>query len=113
MRPSLPHIVAQPADLLPLCSKINNAGIFVLGYTQALRPGVKASFGVALDTQKLNEVSAAGTGVSAHKVGTSLVFEAVSVPFTFWTRAAIDSRPTSTVSGSTNPIQMGTRSAAG
>lgn len=52
-------------------------GIFVLGYTQALRPGVKASFGVALDTQKLNEVSAAGTGVSAHKVGTSLVFEAV------------------------------------
>ncbi|KAM0756433.1 voltage-dependent ion-selective channel [Meredithblackwellia eburnea MCA 4105] len=57
-------------------AKINNAGIFVLGFTQALRPGVKASFGVALDTQKLNEVSAAGTGVSAHKVGTSLVFEA-------------------------------------
>ncbi|KAI5474387.1 beta-ala-his dipeptidase [Pseudohyphozyma bogoriensis] len=54
-------------------AKINNAGIFVLGYTQALRPGVKASFGVALDTQKLNSEA---TGVSAHKVGTSLVFEA-------------------------------------
>ncbi|KAM0790318.1 hypothetical protein ACM66B_003204 [Microbotryomycetes sp. NB124-2] len=57
-------------------AKINNAGVLVLGYTQALRPGVKASFGVALDTQKLSEVSAAGTGVSAHKVGTSLTFEA-------------------------------------
>jgi voltage-dependent anion channel protein 2 len=56
-----------------LKAKINNSGIFVLGYTQALREGVKASFGVALDTQKLNQVAAAGT--SAHKVGTSLVFE--------------------------------------
>ena len=61
-----------------LDSKINNAGIFVLGYTQALRPGVKASFGVAIDTQKLNSTDATG---NSHKVGTSLVFEAVSFPF--------------------------------
>jgi voltage-dependent anion channel protein 2 len=43
------------------------------GYTQALRPGVKASFGLALDTQKLNDVTATGP---AHKVGASFVFEA-------------------------------------
>lgn len=36
------------------------------GYTQALRPGVKVAFGLALDTQKLNEVSA--TGGPSHKV---------------------------------------------
>jgi hypothetical protein len=35
-------------------AKINNAGLLVLGYTQGLRPGVKASFGLALDTQRLN-----------------------------------------------------------
>ncbi|GAA5865542.1 hypothetical protein JCM8547_007641, partial [Rhodosporidiobolus lusitaniae] len=37
-------------------------------YTQALRPDVKASFGLAVDTARLGE--------SAHKVGTSLTFEA-------------------------------------
>lgn len=35
------------------------------GYTQALRPGVKASFGLALDTQRLNEISPTGP---THKV---------------------------------------------
>jgi voltage-dependent anion channel protein 2 len=70
-------------------AKINNAGILALGtrsslqlfylanldagYTQALRPGVKASFGLALDTQKLNEAAPTGP---AHKVGASFVFEA-------------------------------------
>jgi len=56
-------------------AKINNAGVFCLGYTQALRPGVKASFGLALDTQKLSDAPATSTGVSAHKVGTSITFE--------------------------------------
>lgn len=60
-------------------AKINSAGVLCLGYTSVLAKGIKASFGLALDTAKLNEVSAAGTGVSAHKVGTSFVFEAVSV----------------------------------
>ncbi|KAI5117445.1 hypothetical protein M0805_005824 [Coniferiporia weirii] len=49
-------------------AKINNTGVLSLGYTQALRPGVKASFGLALDTTKLN-------GSNAHKVGASFVFE--------------------------------------
>ncbi|KAF7314515.1 hypothetical protein MKEN_00924600 [Mycena kentingensis (nom. inval.)] len=53
-------------------AKINNAGVLALGYTQSLRPGLKASFGVAVDTQKLNEVDPAG---SVHKVGMSFVFE--------------------------------------
>jgi voltage-dependent anion channel protein 2 len=44
-----------------------------LGYTQALRPGVKASFGLALDTQRLNDASHSGP---AHKVGAQFVFEA-------------------------------------
>jgi voltage-dependent anion channel protein 2 len=74
-------------------AKINNAGILALGrhfsiafdsvqpfmlrphigYTQALRPGVKASFGLALDTQRLNEPIPSGP---AHKVGAQFVFEA-------------------------------------
>ena len=45
----------------------------LLGYTQALRPGVKASFGLALDTQRLNDVGHVGP---AHKVGAQFVFEA-------------------------------------
>ncbi|TIB72014.1 voltage-dependent ion-selective channel [Wallemia mellicola] len=53
-------------------SKINNAGVLALGYTQALRPGVKASFGLALDTQRLNDTSA---GPSAHKIGAAFTFE--------------------------------------
>ncbi len=47
--------------------------ILRLGYTQALRPGVKASFGLALDTQRLNDASQSGP---AHKVGAQFVFEA-------------------------------------
>jgi len=54
-------------------AKINNAGILALGYTQALRPGVKGSFGLAIDTQKLNDVAPTG---AAHKVGASFTFEA-------------------------------------
>jgi voltage-dependent anion channel protein 2 len=64
-------------------AKINNSGVVALGmcffslvllnciymrwigYTQTLRPGVKASFGVALDTQKLNDPSPVGP---SHKV---------------------------------------------
>lgn len=54
-------------------AKVNSAGLLVLGYTQSLRPGVKMSAGLALDTQKLNDPSLAGP---AHKVGASFVFEA-------------------------------------
>ncbi|EIN12994.1 voltage-dependent ion-selective channel [Punctularia strigosozonata HHB-11173 SS5] len=53
-------------------AKINNHGILALGYTQALRPGVRATFGLALDTQKLNDVTPTGP---AHKVGASITFE--------------------------------------
>jgi len=53
-------------------TKINNAGVIAFGYTQILRPGVKASFGLALDTQKLNDPDPAGT---AHKVGVQFVFD--------------------------------------
>jgi len=53
-------------------AKINNSGVVALGYTQTLRPGVKASFGVALDTQKLNDPSPVGP---SHKVGVSFVFD--------------------------------------
>jgi voltage-dependent anion channel protein 2 len=54
-----------------LCAAIHD--ISCLGYTQALRPGVKASFGLALDTQRLSEASPSGP---AHKVGAQFVFEA-------------------------------------
>lgn len=53
-------------------AKINNAGVVGLGYTQALRPGVKAAFGLALDTQKLNDPNPVGP---AHKVGVHFVFD--------------------------------------
>ncbi|KAJ7134874.1 voltage-dependent ion-selective channel [Mycena epipterygia] len=53
-------------------AKINNSGVLALGYTQSLRPGLKASVGLALDTQKLNEVDPAGP---VHKVGLSFVFD--------------------------------------
>lgn len=58
-------------------AKINNTGILGLGYTQALRPGVKVSFGLALDTQRVNgtAVSDEKSGFPAHKVGASLTFE--------------------------------------
>ncbi|KAM5539471.1 hypothetical protein V8D89_006923 [Ganoderma adspersum] len=55
-----------------LKAKINNSGILALGYTQALRPGVKANFGLALDTQRLNDTT---SSVAAHKVGASFTFE--------------------------------------
>lgn len=54
-------------------AKINNSGILALGYAQALRPGVKATFGLALDTLKL---ASGSTDASAHKLGASLTFEA-------------------------------------
>ena len=47
--------------------KFNTTGVLSLGYTQALRPGVKATFGLALDTQKLTSQSGA-----AHKVSVDL-----------------------------------------
>jgi voltage-dependent anion channel protein 2 len=45
----------------------------ITGYTQTLRPGVKASFGLALDTQRLNDIAPSGP---AHKVGASITFDA-------------------------------------
>ncbi|KAI0696284.1 eukaryotic porin/Tom40 [Cytidiella melzeri] len=53
-------------------AKINNIGVLGLGYTQALRPGVRASFGLALDTNRLNEAVPSGP---AHKFGASITFE--------------------------------------
>jgi len=53
-------------------AKVNSAGVVVLGYTQSLRPGVKFSGGLALDTQKLSDPTIAGP---AHKVGAHFVFE--------------------------------------
>ncbi|CDO76160.1 hypothetical protein BN946_scf184740.g3 [Trametes cinnabarina] len=58
-------------DAAAVKAKINNAGILGLSYTQALRPGVKTSFGLALDTQRLNDASAQG----AHKLGVSFTFD--------------------------------------
>ncbi|EIW72829.1 hypothetical protein TREMEDRAFT_42010 [Tremella mesenterica DSM 1558] len=54
-------------------AKINNSGVLCVGYTQALRPGVKAVFGLGLDTTRLNDPTA---GPAAHKVGASFVFNA-------------------------------------
>ncbi|TRM56760.1 eukaryotic porin/Tom40 [Schizophyllum amplum] len=53
-------------------AKINNQGVVALGYTQALRPGVKAAFGLALDTTKL---SGAVDGTPSHKVGFQFTFD--------------------------------------
>ncbi|KDR82503.1 hypothetical protein GALMADRAFT_57395 [Galerina marginata CBS 339.88] len=53
-------------------AKINNSGVIALGYTQSLRPGVKASFGLALDTVKLNDPTPSGP---AHKVGVQFIFD--------------------------------------
>jgi len=59
-------------------AKINNSGLLLLGYTQLLNPGVKASFGVAIDTQKLSQSGASDEKPSgpAHSVGASLTFDA-------------------------------------
>ncbi|KAK4686929.1 voltage-dependent anion channel protein 2, partial [Tremellales sp. Uapishka_1] len=53
--------------------KLSNAGVFGAGFTQALRPGVKVSLGLALDTARLNDTTA---GTSAHKVGAAFTFNA-------------------------------------
>ncbi|KIY65216.1 hypothetical protein CYLTODRAFT_379723 [Cylindrobasidium torrendii FP15055 ss-10] len=55
-----------------LKAKINNSGVIALGYQQILRPGLKATFGLALDTQQVNEAAPVGP---VHKVGASFVFE--------------------------------------
>ena len=52
-------------------AKINNSGVLTLGYTQALRPGVRASFGVQVETTKLN----GSHDAHAHRVGASFTFE--------------------------------------
>ncbi|KAF9405407.1 Mitochondrial porin [Podila epigama] len=49
-------------------AKVNNAGVLGLGYTQALRKGVKVSLAGLFDTTKLDQ--------PAHKLGLSFVFEA-------------------------------------
>ncbi|CAO3671132.1 unnamed protein product [Umbelopsis vinacea] len=48
-------------------AKISNTGVVGLGYTQTLRPGVKASVGASVDTSKLNE--------NAHKLGFAFTIE--------------------------------------
>lgn len=53
-------------------AKINNDGILGLGYTQALRPGVKTSLGLALDTKAF---AATETATPSHKFGAALFFE--------------------------------------
>ncbi|KAF9013204.1 eukaryotic porin/Tom40 [Cyathus striatus] len=53
-------------------AKINNSGVIALGYTQALRPGVKAAFGLAVDTLKLSDAAPAGP---SHKVGVQFTFD--------------------------------------
>jgi len=45
--------------------KINNSGVLGLAYSQKFREGVRANFGIAVDTTKLNEPSPSGP---AHKV---------------------------------------------
>ena len=60
-------------------AKVNNTGLLTLGYTQALRPGVKASFGLQLDTLKLGSNGQSEkpvTPAEAAKVGASFTFEA-------------------------------------
>jgi voltage-dependent anion channel protein 2 len=49
-------------------AKVNNAGILGLGFTQTLRPGVKASIAGSFDTTRF--------GDNAHKLGLSLTLEA-------------------------------------
>eukprot|EP00158_Paraphelidium_tribonemae_P000999 Partr_v1_DN23824_c0_g1_i1_m63900 putative voltage-dependent anion channel len=49
-------------------AKISNTGIFGLGYTQLVKPGVKVSLGGSFDTTRLSD--------NVHKMGMSLNFEA-------------------------------------
>jgi voltage-dependent anion channel protein 2 len=55
-----------------LKAKINNIGVLALAYNQTLRPGVRATFGLAVDTTKLNDVNPSGP---AHKIGLHFVFD--------------------------------------
>jgi len=60
-------------------AKVNSTGLLTLGYTQALRPGVKASFGLAVDTLKLSNNGSSEKGAApadAAKVGAAFTFEA-------------------------------------
>ncbi|KAL7009102.1 Mitochondrial porin [Cystobasidiomycetes sp. EMM_F5] len=59
-------------------AKINNTGLITFGYTQALRPGVKFTGGLQLDTLKFSGKDAAEKPAVADvaKVGVSFVFEA-------------------------------------
>jgi len=59
-------------------AKVNTAGFLTVGYTQALRPGVKASFGLQLDTVKLGSKGQSEKPVNpadAAKVGAAFTFE--------------------------------------
>lgn len=59
-------------------AKINNTGLVTFGYTQALRPGVKFSGGLQLDTVKLSSKGTAEKPVDpadAAKVGVAFTFE--------------------------------------
>jgi len=59
-------------------AKVNGNGLVTLGYTQALRPGVKASFGLQIDSLKLGNQSGSEKPANAAdvaKVGASFVFE--------------------------------------
>jgi voltage-dependent anion channel protein 2 len=53
-------------------AKIASTGILGLSYTQTLRPGVKAAFSVAIDTQKISDPTIGG---SPHRVGAQFTFE--------------------------------------
>ena len=80
MGPSNSHILLRTLIIPPsylddaafVKAKINNQGVVALGYTQALRPGVKAAFGLALDTTKL---SGAVDGSPLHKVSFQYTFD--------------------------------------
>lgn len=61
---AFPFFLLLASDLMSVC--------YHKGYTQALRPGVRASFGLALDTNRLNEVAPLGP---AHRFGASITFE--------------------------------------
>lgn len=51
--------------------KGNTAGIFSASYTQPFRSGVKATFGLELDTKRLQRASARTV---SHKIGAAFVF---------------------------------------
>lgn len=78
--PSLPFFRTNGYFFCQMCAeaKVNNAGLLTLGYTQALRPGVKASFGLQLDTLKFGQKGQSEKPVAASdaaKVGAAFTFE--------------------------------------